>query len=320
MTGYIARRVAETALLLLLMSFLIYGLIGLMPGDPIDLMLSADPDLTAEDAERLKRLYGLDRPLIERYLHWLQAALQGDFGYSRLYARPVLDILGPRLVNTLALMGTSFVLALAIALPAGIVAALRPRSWVDNTINLIAFAGYSIPSFWLGLILIIVFAVQLGWLPAGGEGTIGIDSLADRLRHLVLPVLTLTLLSAGTFVRFVRAAMLETLREDFARTAMAKGCSRTRLVTHHALPNALIPVVTVVALNFGNLFSGTLVVETIFAYLGMGKLIYDAVLGNDFNLALVALMLATLVTLTANLAADLAYAWLDPRIRYDGQS
>ena len=203
MAGYFVRRLVETLLLLLVMSFLIYGLIGLMPGDPIDLMVSADPNLTAADALRLKALQGLDVPLPERYWRWLSATLSGDLGYSRLYARPVLEVLGPRLLNTLLLMGTSLILALVIAVPAGIVAALDPRGPVDNTINLLAFAGFSMPSFWLGLLLIILFSVQLGWLPAGGSASIGESGLLDRLRYLILPVLTLTLLTAGTFACFI---------------------------------------------------------------------------------------------------------------------
>jgi len=321
MTRFIVQRLLETAAVLLIMSFVIYGLIGLMPGDPIDLMIASDPSLTPEDAARLKAVYGLDRPLHERYLAWLGAALQGDFGYSRLYARPVPEILWPRLGNTVLLMGASFLLALALALPAGIVAALRPHSAVDGLVNLAAFAGISIPTFWLAILLIILFAVILGVLPASGTASAGLEpgslaALADRARHLVLPVLTLTLVSAGTLLRYVRAAMIEALRQDYIRTARAKGVGTGRLVLRHALRNAMIPVVTIMALDFGTLFSGALVTETIFAYLGMGKTIFDAVMGNDYNLALIGLLFATGVVLLANLLADLAYAWLDPRIVY----
>ncbi len=315
MTRALLRRFAETAVLLGLVSFAIYGLIGLMPGDPIDLMISADPRFTSEDAARLKALYGLDRPLLERYANWLRAALTGDFGYSRLYGQPVLEVLGPRLLNTVTLMAASLVLALALALPAGILAALRPGSRLDAALNLLAFAAFSVPSFWLALMLIILFAVELGWLPAGGVASVGGGGVLDRLRHLVLPVATLTLLTAGTFLRFSRAALREVLREDFIRTARAKGCSTTRIVLGHALPNALVPILTVVALHFGTLLSGALVVETVFAYPGMGKLIYEAILGNDYNLALAALMLGTLVTLLANLGADLIQLRIDPRVR-----
>ncbi len=315
MSRYLIQRLAESLLVLLVMSFLIYGLIGLMPGDPIDLMISANPDLTSADAQRLRALHGLDRPIAARYWAWLSAAVGGDFGYSRLFAQPVLEVLGPRLANTALLMGASFALALAVALPLGLLAAMRPRSALDNVINLGAFAGISIPPFWLAILLIMLFSVTLGWLPAGGMGE-DTDGVWKRLGYLVLPLVTLTLATVGGIVRFVRAAMMEALRQDYVRTARAKGVSRTRVVLGHALRNAMIPVVTILALNFGALFSGALITETMFGWLGMGKTIYDAIMGNDFNLALVGLLLATLTTLLANLAADLCYAWLDPRISY----
>lgn len=316
MTRFILTRLLQVLAVLAVMSFVIYGLIGLMPGDPIDQMLTADPHLTAADAARLKALYGLDRPLAERYLAWAQAALGGDFGYSRLYATPAVAALLPRLGNTALLMLSSFVLALAIALPLGAAAAQRPGSALDGAANLLSFAGMSIPPFWFALVLILVFAVALGWLPAGGVATIGDGGVFDRARHLALPVATLTVASIGTYLRFMRAAMIEALRQDYVRTARAKGASEERVVWGHAFRNALIPVITVVALSFGSLFSGALITETMFAYPGMGKLIYDAILGNDFNLALAGLLFATLLVLLSNLAADIAYAAADPRISY----
>ncbi|MBL8703880.1 MAG: ABC transporter permease [Rhodospirillales bacterium] len=296
------------------MSFVIYGLIGLMPGDPVDLMISADPKMTAADAARLKALHGLDQPLVARYGQWLKAAASGDLGYSRLYAKPVLQALGPALLSTTVLVGASFLLSLAIALPAGVWVATRPDGPADRAVNLFCFAGVSMPPFWLAILLILVFAVGLGWLPAGGTPTRGDAGLVDYARHLVLPVATLTLLQVGGYLRFMRAAMIETLRQDYIRTALAKGASPRRVLLGHALRNALNPVVTVVALGFGGLFSGALITETMFAWPGMGKLILDAIMGNDFNLALVALLFATLLILAANLLADLAYAWLDPRV------
>jgi len=314
MTAYIVQRVAESLVVLLVMSFVIYGLMGLMPGDPIDLMIQADPDLTSEDQKRLKELYGLDKPLVERYWNWLTAALTGDFGYSRLYGQPVLVVLWPRLLNTLLLLGLSFALAVAIALPAGIAAASRPRSWLDNAVNLGAFAGISVPPFWLAILLILLFAVSLGWLPAGGMG--GDAGFWVQAKHLVLPVVALTLSRVGGIVRYVRGSMMEALRENHIRTARAKGLSRTRVLFGHALRNAMIPVVTILALDMGMLVSGALITETVFGWLGMGKTIYDAVMGNDYNLALMGLLFATALTLAANLLADLTYAWLDPRISY----
>jgi peptide/nickel transport system permease protein len=313
---YLSHRLLEAAVVLLAMSFLIYLLLGLMPGDPIDLMASGDPNITSADLARLKAVYGLDRPLLERYGHWLQGALGGDFGYSRLYALPVTELMAPRLGNTALLMGLSFALALLLALPAGVLAAVRPRSWLDYGLNLFAFAGISVPSFWLALLMILLFAVTLGWLPAGGVHVVGDDTLGNRALHLVLPVLTLTMLTVGGVLRFTRSAMLETLRQDYIRTARAKGLSASGVVMGHALRNAMIPVVTILALNFGTLFSGSMIVEQMFAYQGMGKMIYDAIIGNDFNLALVGLLFATLLTLLSNLGADVVYAWLDPRISY----
>jgi peptide/nickel transport system permease protein len=314
---YLTQRLLEAALVLLGMSLLIFLLLGLMPGDPIDLLASGDPNMTSEDVARLKAYYGLDQPTYERYWRWLTSALQGDFGYSRLQARPVLEVLLPRLGNTCVLMGVSFALALVLALPAGVVAAMRPRSALDYGLNLFAFAGISMPSFWLGLLLILLFSVQLGWLPAGGVTSVGGDTLEARLIHLILPVLTLTVLTVGSVLRFTRSAMIETLRQDYVRTAYAKGLGPVGVVLRHALRNAMIPVVTVIALNFGALFSGALIVEQMFAYLGMGKLIYDSIIGNDFNVALVGLLFATLLTLLSNLGADVVYAWLDPRISYE---
>ncbi|MCP4330992.1 MAG: ABC transporter permease [Alphaproteobacteria bacterium] len=319
MMRFLVHRIVQAFVVLLAMSFVIYGLIGLMPGDPIDLMISADPNLTPADAERLKAIYGLDRPFSQRYLAWLVNALGGDFGYSRLHAKPVMDVLLPRLGNTLVLMGVAFAVTLAIALPIGTIAAIRRDSAADYAINFVAFAGISTPPFWLALLLIMLFSVTLGWLPAGGMGNAAMGGGFDRLTYLVLPVMTLSLASIGGYTRYTRAAMGEALGQDYIRTAWAKGANMARVVIHHALPNALIPIVTIIALDFGTLFSGALITETMFSYLGMGKLIYDSIMGNDFNLALVGLLLATFVVLMANLFADIAYTVLDPRINFRAQ-
>ena len=242
------------------------------------------------------------------------AALGGDLGYSRVYTKPVMEILVPRLGSTALLLGISLLLSLAIAIPLGVYAALNPYSKADYAVNMFCFAGISLPPFWLALLLIFCFAVVLGWLPAGGMLTVGDGGILDRLQYMILPVLTLTIHSVGGFTRFMRASMMETLRQDYVRTARAKGLSEARVVTGHALRNALTPLVTVVALSFGGLFSGALITETMFGWRGMGKTIFDAIMGNDFNLALVGLLLATGFTLLGNFLADLCYAWLDPRV------
>jgi len=311
---FILSRLAQSLLVLLVMSLVIYSLIGLMPGDPIDIMVASNPGATPEVVARLRAIYGLDQPLMLRYWHWLRAALQGDFGFSRIHSQPVLEVLLPALWQTAKLLVSSFVLSVVLAFALGILAALRPGGVVDGLVSLFAFAGISIPVFWLALMLILIFAVNLHWFPASGIANVGDGSVGDQLRHLAMPVATLALANTGGFTRYVRASMIETLRMDYVRTARAKGAGAGRVVLVHALRNALIPVVTVMGLNFGALFGGALLTETMFAQPGMGKMIYDAILGNDFNLALSGLLFATLVTLLSNLATDIAYGALDPRI------
>lgn len=314
MRAYLLRRGLETMASVLLVAFLLFALVDLMPGDPIDLMLQADPRLTSADAARLRALHGLDRPLLERFLAWLADLARGEFGYSRLYGRPVAEILGPRLAATAVLVGTSFLLALALALPLGALAALHPRSPLDCLVDLLGAFAVSIPSFWLALLSILLFAVELGWLPAGGEPPAGAGP-AGWLRHLALPVLTATVLGLGPLLRFVRAGLLEALREPCIRTARAKGAGTVRVVLWHALPQALPALLTVLALQAGGLFSGALVIETVFAWPGMGRLIYEAIMGNDYKLAVIAVLVGTAATLFANLAADLLHFRLDPRVR-----
>ena len=314
MGRYILRRLVQAMIVLLVMSFVIYSLIGLMPGDPIDIMIASNPNVAPEAAAALRKLYGLDQPLMMRYWRWLTAALGGDFGYSRTHSQPVLHMLLPALGQTSKLMISSFVISVILSFALGIMAARKPGGIADGIISLLAFAGISVPVFWLALMMILVFAVQLHWFPASGIANVGDGSLRDQFMHLVMPVTTLALATTGGFTRFVRASMIEVLRLDLVRTARAKGAGEGRVVLIHAFRNALIPVVTVMALSFGVLFNGALLTETMFAQPGMGKMIYDAILGNDFNLALSGLLFATLVTLASNLAADLAYGWLDPRI------
>ena len=315
MIRHLADRALQALAVLAVMSFAVYGLIGLMPGDPVDLMLMGDPRMTAADADRLRAVHGLDRPLLERYASWAAAALQGDFGWSRSFRRPVFEVIAPRLLNTLALTGIAFALALAIALPLGMWAASRAGGLADRAVNLACFATAAMPTFWLALLLMMLFAVRLGWLPAGGLPRSG-AGLGEWLRHLALPVATLATVEVAVYARHMRAATLEALGQDWVRTARAKGASKLRVVVVHALRNALLPVVTVMALGFGGLFSGALITETMFAWPGMGKLIFDSIMSNDYNVALVTLLFATAITLVANLGADLGYVALDPRIGF----
>jgi peptide/nickel transport system permease protein len=319
MGRYLASRAAEIVIVLVIMSFVVYLLIGLMPGDPIDMLVSGNPRITSEDAKRLRALYGVDRPLIERYFAWAQQVLSGNFGYSRSLNRPVLAVLWPRLLNTLELAGFAFVISTLIALPLGVWAAARPRSKADYLVNLFCFAGISAPTFWLALLLISLFAVKLGWLPAGGmadprAGTSFLAAVGQNVRFAVLPVATLAVIQLGVYTRFMRGAMIEVLRQDYIRTARAKGASEWRVLLGHAFANALAPVLTILALSFGALFSGAMITETMFAWPGMGATIYQAIQTNDFNLALIGLLLATFATIAGNLLADLALVAVDPRV------
>jgi len=303
MTRLILSRLAQIVVTAAILSFCAFLLIALMPGDPIDLAIAGDPRLTSEDAARLRALHGLDQPMMARYFAWAGAVLEGRFGHSRLFAQPVAALLGPALLSSLELLGLALVLAVGIGVSLGALAALRPRA--APYVQALALLAQAMPSFWLGILLIILFAVQLGWLPAGGDG---------GWRFLILPVATLCFAHLAAYARHAAAALSTAMEEPHIRTARAKGASERAVIFRHALPNAGVPLLTIAALDAGALVSGALITETIFARPGMGKLIYDAVMGNDFNLALLALLLVAVVTMLATLAADLAQRWLDPRI------
>lgn len=318
MIRFLLSRLLGAGLVLAAMSFAIFALMGMMPGDPVDLMVIGNPDITPEQIAHLREVYGVGTPFHERYLHWLTAVLHGDLGFSRLQNRPVLQIVGPALGNTILLTAAAFILANVIAIVLGTLAATRAGSWVDRLIGLLAYTCISVPVFWLGLVLIYLFAITLGWLPAGGMPR-PTEGLAGLLRHLALPVLTLFITEIGGPTRYVRAAMMEVLNQDYIRTARAKGLSPKRLILQHALRNAMIPVTTVIALGLGHLFSGALITETIFSWNGMGRLIYDSIMGNDYNLALICLLLTTATVLIVNILTDIAYSRLDPRIALGGK-
>lgn len=313
---FLLTRLGAAALVIALKSFIIFVLIGLMPGDPVDLLMSANPDATPEDVAKLRAIYGVDQPIAARYLSWLFAALHGDLGFSRIQHRPVLDVVIPALGNTLLLTGSAFLISTAIALSLGTIAALRPGRWIERTINLLAYCGISLPGFWLGLLLIYVFAVKLGVLPAGGMPRPG--EAHPAWAYIVLPLATLVTVEIGGLTRYTRAAVLEVIGQDHVRTAHAKGLAPWRIVLRHVLRNAMIPVVTVIALDFGHLLSGVTLIETMFGWRGMGRLIYESIMGNDYNLALVCLLATTAMILLGSILADIAYAWLDPRIRLEG--
>ncbi|MBP0446297.1 ABC transporter permease [Roseomonas sp. SSH11] len=310
MLGIIAWRIPQIAVTLILLSLAAYLAIGAMPGDPISMAMMSDPRLGPADVERMRALHGLDQPLLARWWAWLTGVLRGEFGYSRLFARPAAEILWPALRGSLLLLGTALALAAILGTAAGVLAALRPawRGAVDG----LALLSQALPAFWLGILLIILFAVTLGWLPAGGAPEE--PGMAEAARFLVLPTATLAIAHLAAYARHTAASMAEVLRAPWITAARARGAPERRIAMVHALPNAAVPLLAILALDAGVLVSGALITETVFARPGMGKLLTDAVMGNDHNLALLALLLVATTTLLATLAADLAQRALDPRI------
>ncbi len=322
MATYILRRILQTLIVVLILSYVCFYIMTLMPGDPVEMMIASNPKITSEDVARLRDLYGLDQPAYTRYLNWAETIIQGDLGHSRTYRVPVSELLGPRLWNTFILSMASLVFSLVVALPIGVYAALKPGGRFDSIVNMLAFIGISMPSFLLALFLIILFAVQFGLLPAGGTETIGLGAtgftfILDRAKYLILPVLSLSILQIGVYVRYARGSMLDVMRLDFIRTARAKGLSHHVVIWKHAFRNALIPMITVVALSLSSVFSGALLTETVFAYQGVGKLVYDSIMGNDFNVAMVSFIISVSMVLVINLVADILYGFVDPRITYE---
>jgi len=316
MARYALRRVLQAMPLLLGITLGIFLLIRLVPGGPLS-AYEGNPDVTPQDLARLRQQLGLDAPLPVQYVRWLGRLGRGDLGWSLVSHRPVTSMIGERLGNTAYLMGLALVLTFAIALPAGIISARRQYSWFDHAVTTMSFAGFSMPTFWSGLLAILVFSVWLRWLPAGGMYTVGeAFSLADRLRHLVLPLGILTLFSAARYTRYLRASMLEVLGQDYIATARAKGLGERVVIQKHALKNATIPVVTIVALDLPQLFSGALITETMFSWPGMGRLFWEATLRLDYPVLMAVMTVSATLVVLFNLAADLAYGFLDPRIRY----
>jgi peptide/nickel transport system permease protein len=318
---YVLRRLCQTVPLLLVISALIFTLLYLMPGDPLYRMLEGIPNLRPEDYDRLRKLYGFDDPIYVQYGKWLWQLLQLNPGYSREYGQPVFNIILPALKNTLVLTIAAVVLGKLIAIALGIFSAVRQYSIADYVLTATTFVAYSVPAFWLGLMLIILFSVKLGWLPTSGIVNSELEpgswaATVDWLKHLILPVAVLAISEIIQVQRFMRSSLLEVLRQDYLTTARAKGLSETVVIGRHALKNALIPVVTIIAVTMPRVVGGSTVIETVFAYPGMGRLLYTSIMGNDYIVAMTVVMIIAVTVVFFNLLADVIYGWLDPRIRY----
>jgi peptide/nickel transport system permease protein len=321
MLVYVVRRLLQIVPLLFFISLFIFFLLYSMPGDPLIRMLQDIPNLRAQDYERLRKIYGFDDPFYVQYWKWLWQLVQLNPGYSREYGQPVFDIIPPALKNTLVLTISAVIIGKVIAILLGIFSAVRQYSIGDYVLTAVTFVSYSVPAFWLGLMLIIAFSVKLGWLPTSGIANSDLppgtwDAAVDRLKHLILPVTVLAISEIIQVQRFMRSSLLEVLRQDYLTTARAKGLDEKTVIGRHALKNALIPVVTIVAITMPRVIGGSTVVETVFAYPGVGRLLYTSIMGNDYVVAMTVVMILAVAVVFFNLLADILYGWLDPRIRY----
>ncbi len=324
MFTYVIRRTLQAIPLLIAISIILYGILYNMPGGPLAPYLQ-NPHITPADIARLKHNLGMDQPVPIQYLKWLGHILTGDMGYSTSNSEPVFQAIVERIPATLELMGTSFIFSVAIGVGAGIISAVYRYSFVDYFITTLAFFGQSMPVFWFALMMQLAFAVHGVPLPFGYQiqlPSAGISSgdtfdLGDRLAHLVLPVVVLSLLALALYSRFMRSSLLEVLGTDYMRTAAAKGLNFRAILFKHGLKNALIPVVTILALSVPGILGGAIITETIFAWPGTGRLFYNALTQSDIALLMGYLILVAILVVFCNLLADVLYAWLDPRVKYD---
>lgn len=314
MLSFLARRLTGAALVLALVSVLSFGIIWLVPGDPTAILL--DSSATPEEVARLRARLGLDKPLPLQMADWYGRILQGDLGQSILLNRSVTAAILERLPVTLSLAAIALVAAVLVGVAAGILAAMNHNHWPDQAIMAAALFGLSVPDFWLGLVLILAFAVKLGLVPTGGFVPLS-ESVAGWLRSIALPAVTLAAVQVGFIARMARASMLDVLNQDFIRTADAKGLARFEVVMLHGLPNALVPILTVVGIVAGALLGGTVVIEQVFSIPGVGRLVIGAILSRDFPVIQGGLLFLATIYLTVNLAVDILYAVVNPRVRLE---
>lgn len=319
MARYILRRLLFAVPTLLGISMVIFAVLALAPGDPLA-QFAADPSVPSEVRERIRENLGLNDPWYIRYVKWLAALLRGDWGFSFASRVPVLDLIAQRLPQTLQVVGVAYLVAIFIAIPIGIVSAVRPYSFFDNLATTFAFIGFSLPTFFTGLLLILLFSVRLRWLPFIYDSTLKVvnwETLWLQVRQMFMPVTVLALFQTGSLTRFVRAAMLENLPADYARTARAKGLSEQAVVLGHVFRNSMIPVVTLLALGVPTIFTGAIVTEQIFRINGIGELLIKSIQNSDTPVVMAITFIFAVLVVLFNVIADVLYGILDPRIRYD---
>ena len=315
MLRYVIGRVLGAIPLLFGISILVFLLVNAVPGNPVG-ELVLNPGTRPQDVQALKEAYGLDKPVAVRYFVWLGKVVRGDFGLNLVTHTPVSKDITSRLPNTMKLTLAAFGLALLFSIPVGVYSAVRRNSVFDYVATVASVAGVSLPSFWFGLILILVFAVQLGWLPTGGAmPTRGDAGVVVQLKHLILPAFALAITEIAGWTRYIRGQMLEVIRQDYIRTAQAKGLRERTVIFRHALRNAFLPLITLFGLTIPTFFSGALIIETIFSYPGIGRLTFDAAVARNYPVIMGTVMFSAVMVIIGNLLADIGYSLLDPRIK-----
>lgn len=314
MGQYILRRLIGAIPLLLGISIVIFALIHLPPGGPADIY-AGSPNVSAEDLAKVQENLGLNDPLPVQYLKWLGGMVRGDWGNSYKDGRPVTEAIFERVPATLQLMATSLLIAIALAVPIGLYTATRATRFPRYLVNVLTMLGISVPTFWTGLMVILIFAGRLRWIPTGGRGDTG--DIVDQLHHLIAPALVLALVSMAGFARYIHSSMIEVMQEDYIRTATAKGLRRQTVILRHAFRNASIPVITLLGLEVPRVFSGALVTEVVFSWPGLGRLVTESILGRNYPVLMGSFMLSAVLVILGNLIADVCYGLVNPQIRYD---
>lgn len=320
MGKYVVRRLLVMIPTFIIITMIIFLLVNVTPGDPLLQMMDPDTarNFSAEQMAEKRAELGLDRPLPVRYLIWMNEALRGNLGFSYNSRQPVVDVVLEKLLNTCSLMGTAFLIALAVGIPVGIVSAVKQYSLLDYAVTSASFFLMAMPAFFFAMVLIYIFAVTLGWFPTGGMATLGGDgSLLDRLWYLALPALMLGLKDAGMWARYTRSSMLEVLHNDYIVTARSKGLFERSILVCHALPNSLSPLITIFGLMLPNLIAGAVIAENVFAWPGIGKLAVDAIRQRDYPVLMGVTSLTAMAVLASNFLADMLYSVADPRVRLE---
>lgn len=313
MLNYCLRKFGQLAVVMVLISFFSFAVIYIAPGDISSMYLS--PDMTEEEQQAVIEMLGLDKSLPEQYLGWAKEAIRGNFGNSLASKTPVWPLLTKRLPSTILLMGVSLLVSLALAIPLGLIAGYKKNTWVDNAVSGFAYFGMSIPSFYFGMLMIILFTAKLHWLPSSGMHSVGINTLPDTLAHMFMPVMTMALSHMASYTRYVRANAIGQLSEEYVLAAKAKGTMPGKILSHHVLKNTLLPIITLLGMNMASLVCGSFIIESVFGWPGVGSFAMEAIGKRDYPVIMAYVMLSGTILVVGNFVADILYSFADPRIK-----